>query len=195
MIQYNFSIKSCLTAGVDEVGCGSLVGNIVSAAVILNNINFINNLKDSKKLSIKERSQISIEIKKKSRCWSLGYVNTEEIERLNVFYARLLAMSRAIQNLTISPDFIFFDGKHIPQVSIPSMAIVRGDNIIPEISAASILAKVERDNEMINLHKHYPEYNFKKNKGYPTKAHLSALSKYGITIFHRFNFSPVKKFL
>ncbi|CAL4321220.1 Ribonuclease HII [Buchnera aphidicola (Eriosoma lanigerum)] len=193
MNKLNFVVKSELIVGVDEVGCGSLVGNIVSAAVILNYRTPIYGLKDSKKLSIKSRMRLSKEIIAKARYWGIGSVNIEEIEQLNVFRARLLAMYRAVQKLNVFPDFIFFDGKHVPNIHIPSMSIVQGDNMIPEISAASILAKVYRDTEMINLDKIYPEYNFKDNKGYPTQYHLNALLKYGHTIFHRRSFFPVQK--
>ncbi|MDP8170089.1 ribonuclease HII [Pasteurella skyensis] len=187
--------NSTLIAGVDEVGRGPLVGAVVTAAVILDPHNPIAGLMDSKKLSEKRREALAEEIKQKALCWSLGRAEPEEIDKLNILNATMLAMQRAVKALTIQPNFVLVDGNRTPDFSIPSQAIIKGDNLVAEISAASILAKVVRDNEMKELDKLFPEYGFAKHKGYPTKLHFEKLAECGVTPFHRKSFAPVAKII
>ena len=185
-----------LIAGVDEVGRGPLAGDVVTAAVILDPQNPIEGLTDSKKLSEKKRDFLFEEIKTKALCWALGRATPEEIDELNILHATMLAMERAVAGLSITPDFVLIDGNRIPKgLSIPSEAVVKGDLRVPQISAASILAKVVRDREMLLLDEKYPQYGFANHKAYPTKAHLDALEKYGVTPEYRKSFKPVKKAL
>ncbi|MDG6896532.1 ribonuclease HII [Actinobacillus delphinicola] len=182
-------------AGVDEVGRGPLVGNVVTAAVILDPTNPIEGLKDSKKLSEKKRDALAEEIKQKALAWSIGYATPEEIDELNILHATMLAMQRAVQGLKITPEFVFVDGNRVPELPMPAQAVVKGDDRVSEISAASILAKVARDAEMYALDKTHPEYGFAKHKGYPTKLHFEKLAEYGILPEHRKSFGPVKKYI
>ena len=175
--------KAKLIAGVDEVGRGPLVGAVVTAAVILDPQKPIMGLTDSKKLS------------EKALCWSLGRAEPEEIDSLNILHATMLAMQRAVEGLSITPDFVLVDGNRIPNLSMPAQAVVKGDALVQEISAASILAKVTRDLEMAELDKQFPEYGFAKHKGYPTALHFEKLSQYGATPFHRKSFAPVARCL
>ena len=184
-----------LIAGVDEVGRGPLVGDVVTAAVILDPANPIADLTDSKKLSEKKRDLLFIEIQEKALCFAIGRANPEEIDQLNILHATMLAMQRAIAGLAIQPEFVFIDGNRCPPLNMPCEAIVKGDLRVAEISAASIIAKVTRDREMIELDKRYPEYGFAKHKGYPTKAHFAALEKLGVIPEYRKSFKPVKKVL
>lgn len=184
-----------LIAGVDEVGRGPLVGAVVTAAVILDPNNPIEGLTDSKKLSEKKRLKLAEEIKAKALSWSLGRAEPEEIDQLNILHATMLAMQRAVAGLHIQPDFVLVDGNRIPTLSIPAQAVVKGDSLIQEISAASILAKVARDLEMDELDKQFPEYGFAKHKGYPTKLHFEKLTEHGATPFHRKSFAPVARCL
>lgn len=183
-------------AGVDEVGRGPLVGAVVTAAVILDPKNPIQGLTDSKKLSEKKRLLLAEEIKQKSLCWAMGRAEPAEIDRLNILQATMLAMQRAVANLAIQPDFVLIDGNKVPpNLGIAAQAVVKGDSLVAEISAASILAKVARDQEMIELDLRYPEYGFAKHKGYPTKLHFEMLEKFGVTCEHRRSFAPVAKWL
>lgn len=182
-------------AGVDEVGRGPLVGAVVTAAVILNPNQPIEGLADSKKLSEKRRIALAEEIKAKALSWSLGRAEPEEIDRLNILHATMLAMQRAVAGLAITPDFVLVDGNRIPQLPMPAQAVVKGDSLVAEISAASILAKVARDLEMAELDKQYPAYGFAQHKGYPTKLHFEKLAELGATPFHRKSFAPVAKIL
>lgn len=185
-----------LIAGVDEVGRGPLVGAVVTAAVILDPERPIAGLADSKKLSEKKRLLLAEEIKEKALAWSLGRAEAAEIDQLNILQATMLAMCRAVQGLHIQPDFVLIDGNRIPAaLNIAAQAVVKGDSLVAEISAASILAKVARDQEMLLLHQKYPQYGFDRHKGYPTKLHLEALEKYGILSEHRQSFAPVKKYI
>ncbi|AIZ79465.1 ribonuclease HII [Actinobacillus equuli subsp. equuli] len=184
-----------LIAGVDEVGRGPLVGAVVTAAVILDPNNPIEGLADSKKLSEKKRLLLAEEIKAKALCWSLGRAEPEEIDQLNILHATMLAMQRAVAGLNIQPDFVLVDGNRIPTLPMPAQAVIKGDSLVAEISAASILAKVARDQEMDELDVQYPEYGFAKHKGYPTKLHFEKLEQFGATPFHRKSFAPVKKIL
>lgn len=191
----NIAPNANLIAGVDEVGRGPLVGAVVTAAVILDPKNPIEGLNDSKKLSEKKREKLAEEIKEKALCWSLGRAEVEEIDELNILHATMLAMQRAVQGLSIQPDFVLVDGNRTPEFPMPAEAIVKGDGLIAEISAASIIAKVARDNEMKELDAQYPEYGFAKHKGYPTKLHFEKLEEFGATPFHRKSFAPVKRIL
>ncbi|EER48187.1 ribonuclease HII [Actinobacillus minor NM305] len=184
-----------LIAGVDEVGRGPLVGAVVTAAVILDPNNPIEGLTDSKKLSEKKRLKLAEEIKAKALSWSLGRAEPEEIDQLNILHATMLAMQRAVAGLHIQPDFVLVDGNRIPTLSMPAQAVVKGDSLVQEISAASILAKVARDLEMDELDKQFPEYGFAKHKGYPTKLHFEKLTELGATPFHRKSFAPVARCL
>ncbi|KGP63460.1 ribonuclease HII [Legionella norrlandica] len=183
--------QEILTAGVDEVGRGPLAGAVVTAAVILKKP--IEGLADSKVLSPKQRKLLSIKIREEALAFAFGRAEVEEIDRLNIHHATLLAMQRAIESLPIKPNMVVVDGLHIPQLGIPCKAIVQGDRLIPEISAASILAKVLRDEEMIELDKIYPGYGFAEHKGYATPAHKNALQRLGPCKIHRRSYSPVSQ--
>lgn len=184
-----------LIAGVDEVGRGPLAGPVVAAAVILDPKKPIDGLCDSKKMSANRRLEMSDKIKSNSLAWSLGRAEAKEIDEINILQASLLAMKRAIEVLNIEPDIVLVDGNYTPSINFKKKAIVKGDSFISEISAASIIAKVERDNEMIALDEIYPGYGFSSHKGYPTKQHIESLKRLGITDIHRITFSPVSKYL
>ncbi|KMJ45212.1 ribonuclease HII [Xenorhabdus khoisanae] len=184
-----------LIAGVDEVGRGPLVGAVVTAAVILNPAKPITGLTDSKKLTEKRREALYLEIKEKALCWSLGRAEPEEIDQLNILHATMLAMQRAVAGLVITPDYVLIDGNRCPALAMPAQAVVKGDSLVAEISAASILAKVTRDREMAELDKQLPDYGFAKHKGYPTALHLEKLALLGATEHHRKSFAPVKRAL
>lgn len=177
-----------IIAGVDEVGRGCLAGPVTAAAVILNHP--IAGLTDSKKLSAKQRMQLSVIIKQDA-LFSFGNVQNDEIDEINIHQATLSAMQEAIINLPIKPDLIYVDGQFIPNIDINCEAVIGGDKLIPEISAASIIAKVHRDEFMKKLDKEFPAYDFAKNKGYGTPYHLEALKKSGYTSFHRKSFKGV----
>ncbi|WP_373766627.1 ribonuclease HII [Glaesserella sp.] len=180
-----------LIAGVDEVGRGPLVGAVVTAAVILDPNRPISGLADSKKLSEKRRLALAEEIKANALSWSLGRAEPDEIDALNILQATLLAMQRAVAGLTVQPDFVLVDGNRVPKLTMPAQAVIKGDSLVAEISAASILAKVARDAEMAELHKQFPAYGFAQHKGYPTKLHLEKLAQLGVTPYHRKSFAPV----
>lgn len=184
-----------LIAGVDEVGRGPLIGPVVTAAVILNPNKPIEGLTDSKKLSEKRREILAEIIKQNVLYYAYGRAEADEIDRINILQASLLAMRRAVLNLPVIPYKVLVDGNRCPELDCEVEAIVRGDQLIQEISAASILAKVARDHEMIQLHEQYPEYGFAAHKGYPTRAHIEAIEKYGLLPMHRRSFGPVKKCL
>ena len=180
-------------AGVDEVGRGPLAGPVVTAAVILDQSNPIKGLADSKKLTEAQREELAIEIQEKAICWSLGRAEVEEIDRINILQATLLAMQRAVSGLQQKPEFVLVDGNRCPAFHCPADAIIKGDSRVAEISAASIVAKVARDNEMVQLDRQYPGYGLGKHKGYPTKAHIEAMTKLGVTSIHRRSYGPVRK--
>jgi ribonuclease HII len=186
-------VPKILIAGVDEVGRGPLAGPVLAAAVILNPEKPISGLADSKLVPAKERILLNDLIKKNCLAWSIGRAEVSEIDELNIFHASLLAMQRAILNLKIKPEHILLDGPFRPEVPYPTEGIIAGDRLIPSISAASIIAKVARDAEMIEYDKLYPQYGFKDHKGYGTKQHLSALKKHGAIFLHRKSFAPVKE--
>ena len=177
-----------IIAGVDEVGRGSLVGSVFSAAVIFQPSIYIENLVDSKKLTPNNRIKLSNIIINNSLSVSIGVATKDEIDDINIHHATLLSMKRAVYNLSTVPDKIYFDGLYVPDLNIESHAIVKGDSSVREISAASIIAKVARDNEMIHLNKAFTIYDFIKNKGYGTPNHLQAISLFGKTIHHRESF-------
>jgi ribonuclease HII len=179
-------------AGIDEVGRGPLAGPVIAAAVILDPDNPIMGLTDSKKLSAKQRERLSSEIKSKALAWAIGRAEVEEIDQLNIHHATLLAMQRAFLGLTVMPHKAVIDGKFCPDIDCEAHAIIKGDLTVPEISAASIIAKVFRDAEMCHLHQQYPEYGFDRHAGYPTQFHLQALAEHGITAIHRRSYAPVK---
>ena len=182
-------------AGVDEVGRGCLAGPVFSAAVILNNNINIKGIRDSKKIPFKERILLAKYIKKNS-IYAVGYASVEEIEKINILNASLLSMKRALYKLKIKPSLAYIDGIYAPKnLNINYKTIIKGDDKIPCISAASIVAKVARDLFMIKLAKKYPKYNWHKNFGYGTKAHLDSLIKYGITKHHRKSFKPIHNIL
>jgi ribonuclease HII len=181
--------------GVDEAGRGPLAGPVVAAAVVLNPLAPITRLNDSKKLSHKRREALFEEIKEKAIDFAFGRATVEEIEQLNILQATLLAMRRAVLNLSIVPSQVLIDGNQAPDLPYEIETIIRGDQKVATISAASILAKVLRDREMIEYHTQYPDYGFEQHKGYPTKQHLLALENFGVTPIHRKNFIPVKKLL
>lgn len=180
-------------AGVDEVGRGPLVGNVVTAAVILDPNNPITGLNDSKKLSEKKRELLFVEIQQKALSISIGSASPVEIDELNILHATMLAMQRAVAGLTIKPSSVLVDGNRTPDFGVQSHAIIKGDGLIDAISAASIIAKVVRDREMEVLAAQHPEYGFEKHKGYPTKVHFEALAKYGVLAEHRKSFRPVRE--
>ncbi|CAE6917353.1 Endonuclease that specifically degrades the RNA of RNA- DNA hybrids [Vibrio sp. B1FIG11] len=184
-----------LVAGVDEVGRGPLVGDVVTAAVILDPNNPIEGLNDSKKLSEKKRLALLPEIKEKALAWAVGRCSPEEIDELNILQATMVAMQRAIAGLEVQPDLALIDGNRCPELPMDSQAVVKGDLRVAEISAASIIAKVVRDQEMEELDKQYPQFGFAKHKGYPTKAHFEAIEQHGVISEHRKSFKPVKKAL
>lgn len=184
-----------LICGVDEVGRGPLAGAVVAAAVILDPEKPIAGLADSKKLTEKKREALFIEIREKALAWSLGRAEIEEIDQLNILHASLLAMRRAVEGLPVAADHALIDGNKLPELPCSAEAIVGGDGSEPCISAASIIAKVTRDREMVALDAEYPGYGFAKHKGYPTKFHMEALKNQGVTPVHRRTFGPVKRLL
>ena len=184
-----------LVAGVDEAGCGPLAGPVVAGAVILSADFPVELLKDSKKLTEKRREVLFQLITQKAICWASGRSEVEEIDEINILQARLLAMQRAVSALTQQPTKALIDGNRCPDLICPSQFVIGGDNIFPEIMAASIIAKVTRDREMVELGNKYPEYGFSKHKGYGTAQHLAALKEHGPTPIHRKTFAPVAKLL
>jgi ribonuclease HII len=187
--------KNVLVCGVDEVGRGPLCGPVVTAAVILDPEKPVQGLNDSKKLTEKKREALFDEIKLKALSWSLGRAEVEEIDELNILHATMLAMKRAVEGLSVKPELALIDGNRCPDLKCPAEAIIKGDGRVPEISAASILAKVARDREMAEMEKLYPGYGIGGHKGYPTKAHRDALKVLGVTPIHRRSFKPVREVL
>lgn len=181
-----------LLAGVDEVGRGPLAGDVVTAAVILDPDNPIEGLNDSKKLTEKRREALFDEIQAKAKSWSIARATVAEIDQLNILQASLLAMKRAVQGLDVQPEHVLVDGNKIPRWDYSAEAVVKGDGRVAAIGAASILAKVTRDREMVSMDALYPGYGFAGHKGYPTRVHLEALDKLGVTSIHRTSFGPVR---
>lgn len=186
---------AALVAGVDEAGRGPLAGPVVAAAVILDELQPIAGLADSKKLSPKRRLALYDEIRAKALCCSIAEASVEEIDRLNILQATLLAMVRAVQGLRLKPRLTLVDGNRLPALDMPAQAIVSGDALVPAISAASILAKVQRDQWCERIAADYPQYGFAAHKGYGTAAHLAALRTHGPCAHHRRSFAPVAQLL
>ena len=184
--------QGLLLAGCDEVGRGPLAGDVVAAAVILDPEQPIAGLDDSKKLSEKKRDLLFDEIQAKAKSWCIARASVAEIDRINILQASLLAMTPAVQGLHIQPEHVLVDGNKLPKWNYAAEAVVKGDSRVAAISAASILAKVTRDREMIALDKVYPGYGFADHKGYPTQVHMAALDKLGITPIHRTSYGPIK---
>lgn len=184
--------RGVLLAGCDEVGRGPLAGDVVAAAVILDPENPILGLDDSKKLTEKKRDLLFDEIKLKAKSWCVARASVAEIDSINILQASLLAMHRAVQGLHIQPEYVLVDGNKLPKWNYIAEAVVKGDSRVAAISAASILAKVVRDREMVEMDKQYPGYGFADHKGYPTKVHMDALDKLGITPIHRTSYAPVR---
>jgi len=182
-------------AGVDEVGRGPLAGDVVAAAVMLDPDRPIAGLRDSKRLTHDRRVELAAQIREHALAWSVARASVEEIDRINILQASLLAMRRAVEALAPQPDCVLVDGNRLPQWQYRAEAVVKGDDKVPAIAAASILAKVQRDAELVALDERYPGYGFAAHKGYPTKAHLEALQTLGVTPEHRRSFAPVKKVL
>jgi len=186
---------SGLRAGVDEVGIGPLAGPVVAAAVLLDQHQPIDELNDSKALSPARREELAVAIRAQALSWGLGWASVAEVDQLNVLRASHVAMQRACRKLSVRPEMVLVDGNKTPHFSAPSVAIVKGDKFLPQISAASILAKVARDQAMIDLDGRFPGYGFAQHKGYPTPQHLRALARLGATCEHRASYAPVRKVL
>ena len=181
-----------LLAGVDEVGRGPLAGPVVTAAVMLDSGHVIDGLTDSKRLTANKRQMLDLEIRSHALCYSIGQADVNEIDQLNILQATMLAMQRAVAGLTIRPNKVVVDGNRVPDLPCAAEAIIAGDGLVDEISAASIVAKVYRDRLMEDLHRQYPQYGFDQNKGYPTRMHRQALLQYGAAPCHRRSFAPVR---
>ncbi|MFC6282995.1 MULTISPECIES: ribonuclease HII [Polaromonas] len=184
-----------LMAGVDEAGRGPLAGPVVAAAVILDDLNPIKGLADSKKLTALRREKLYDEIRAKALCCSIALATVEEIDSLNILQATMLAMRRAVEGLRLKPNKVLVDGNRLPTLDILAEAIVKGDALVPAISAASILAKVYRDRWCAEFHLEYPQYGFAGHKGYGTAMHLAALREHGACPQHRRSFAPVAEVL
>jgi len=191
----DFALVEQLVAGVDEVGRGPLCGPVVTAAVILDPLRPIHGLNDSKKLSEARREALYEEICAKALAWCIARAEVEEIDRLNILGATMLAMQRAVEGLAVMPKLALIDGNRCPKLAVPSAPVIGGDAQVPAIAAASILAKVSRDREMQALDLIYPGYGIAAHKGYPTPVHLEALQRLGPTPIHRRSFAPVRQLL
>ena len=182
-------------AGVDEVGRGPLAGPVIAGAVILDPDKPIEGLRDSKRLSASRRDELFDQIRERALAWAVGRADVEEIDRINILQATMLAMSRAVEALQPSADHALIDGNRCPDLSCTSQAIIKGDSKVPAISAASIMAKVTRDREMLDLDMRYPGYGLAQHKGYPSKAHIEALESLGVTPVHRRSYAPVRRII
>ncbi|WP_221799666.1 ribonuclease HII [Oceanobacter mangrovi] len=181
--------------GVDEAGAGPLCGDVVAAAVILDPARPIEGLNDSKKLTEKRREVLFEQIIANAKAWCVARSTVEEIDTINILKARMLAMSRAVAGLAVAPQYALIDGNRLPELAMPATAVVKGDSLVSAIAAASILAKVSRDREMLELDQQYPGYGFAQHKGYGTKAHLEALRALGPCAIHRRSYAPVRALL
>ena len=186
------SLPNDLLCGVDEAGRGPLCGPVVAAAVILDPARPIAGLADSKKLSEKRRNALAIEIREKALAWCIAEASVAEIDRLNILHATMLAMQRAVAGLAVVPARVQVDGNRCPRLDVPCEAVVKGDSLVAEISAASILAKTARDALLVELDRRYPQYGLAGHKGYPTAAHLAALKAHGACEIYRTSFGPVR---
>ncbi|MGQ7271632.1 ribonuclease HII [Marinobacter nauticus] len=189
---FECSYRGSLLAGVDEVGRGPLIGAVVTAAVILDPARPIPGLADSKKLTEKKRLRLYDDILENAAAWSLGRCEASEIDELNIYQATMLAMKRAVEGLSIAPEYVLVDGNRCPKWQWPSEPVIKGDSRVEAISAASILAKVTRDREMEALDVRFTGFGLSQHKGYPTPVHLEALNRLGVTPEHRRSFRPVK---
>ncbi|MEZ5528538.1 MAG: ribonuclease HII [Porticoccaceae bacterium] len=193
--QFKLAYQGDLLAGVDEVGRGPLAGDVVTAAVILDPARPIEGLADSKKLTERRREQLAEEIRDKALYWHIARASVSEIDSYNILQATLMAMVRAVEGLSLKPEYVAVDGNRMPRWSFRGEAVVKGDALVPAISAASILAKVCRDTEMCRFEEQYPGYGFAAHKGYGTKQHREAIEHLGPTPIHRRSFEPVKSML
>jgi ribonuclease HII len=182
-------------AGVDEAGRGPLAGPVIAGAVILDPEKPIEGLRDSKRLSASRRDELFDQIRERALAWAVGRADVEEIDRINILQATMLAMSRAVEALQPYADHALIDGNRCPDLSCTSQAIIKGDSKVPAISAASIMAKVTRDREMLDLDMRYPGYGLAQHKGYPSKAHIEALESLGVTPVHRRSYAPVRRII
>jgi ribonuclease HII len=187
--------RGVLGAGVDEVGRGPLAGDVVTAAVILDPSKPIEGLDDSKKLSEKKREFLFEIIKENALSWSIARCSVDDIDQINILQASLLAMKKAVDGLAVTPEHVWVDGNKMPKWNYAAETVIKGDSRVPAIAAASILAKVTRDREMVAYEEQYPGYGFAAHKGYPTKMHIEALQRLGVTPIHRRSYAPVKKIL
>lgn len=194
-IELSFFTAQTLVAGVDEVGRGPLAGPVVAAAVILDPTRPIDGLADSKALTEKRREQLAEAIRARALAWSIARAEVEEIDDLNILHASLLAMRRAVLALAPAARYALIDGNRCPELPCPAQAIVKGDSRVAAISAASILAKVTRDREMVEMDRRYPGYGLASHKGYPSRQHLEALARLGVTPIHRRSYAPVRRIL
>ncbi|MDA1108006.1 MAG: ribonuclease HII [Proteobacteria bacterium] len=192
---FNFPAPGGIAAGVDEVGRGPLAGPVLAAAVILTPGHGIEGLADSKKLSSEMREMLAVQIRVRATAWALGMATVEEIDDYNIGRATLLAMQRAVAALAVAPDYALVDGNVSPALACPVVTVIQGDAIVASISAASIIAKVERDRIMTELDQVYPGYGFAQHKGYGTAQHLAALRTLGVCVIHRRSFAPVRAHL
>ncbi|MGI9229309.1 MAG: ribonuclease HII [Gammaproteobacteria bacterium] len=188
----HYDMQCC--AGVDEAGRGPLAGPVIAAAVILGKDFDISGLADSKKMSEKKRNEMAVHIKQNAVAWATGRAEHQEIDQHNILNASLLAMRRAVEQLSIVPERVLVDGNRAPDITLLVETIVKGDQKVPCISAASIIAKVTRDREMLQLDARYPGYGFARHKGYPTPEHLQALSELGVCPIHRHSYAPVRQY-
>lgn len=191
--QQTYGGNATRIAGVDEVGRGPLAGPVVAAAVIFPAGLRLVGLDDSKKLSPRRRERLAQQIKEQATAWAIGRAEVEEIDDINILQASLLAMQRAVEALHLAPDYVLVDGNRCPRLPCPAEAIVKGDSKVPEISAASIIAKVARDQEMVEMDIKYPGYGLAQHKGYPSKMHIAALEQLGASPIHRISYAPVRR--
>lgn len=191
----DFDFDSQIICGVDEAGRGPLAGAVFAAAVILDPARPITGLRDSKKLSEAKRNTLAIEIKKHARAWCVAQASEQEIDQLNILQATMLAMQRAVQGLSLTPELALIDGNRCPVLKMAAQAIIKGDDKVEAISAASILAKTARDAALMELHARYPQYAFDQHKGYPTVLHLERLREHGVSPVHRLTYAPVRALL
>lgn len=192
---FSFEGMGELVCGVDEAGRGPLAGPVFAAAVILDPLRLIAGLRDSKKLSDARRRHLAAEIREKALAWSVASCSVAEIDTLNILQATMLAMRRAVEALAVAPSRVLVDGNRCPVLAIPVEAIIKGDDKVAAISAASILAKTARDDVLLQLHAQYPQYGFDRHKGYPTALHLKRLQQYGVSPAHRTSYAPVRALL
>lgn len=194
-MEFELLVPSGRVAGVDEAGRGPLAGPVIAAAVILDPDNPIEGLRDSKCLSASRRDVLYDEIRGRALAWAVGRAEVEEIDRINILQATMLAMRRAVEALEPFAEHALIDGNRCPELSCTSQAIIKGDSKVPAISAASIIAKVTRDREMVELDVRYPGYGLAQHKGYPSKAHIEALASLGVSPIHRRSYAPVRKII